>query len=172
MAFWQTAGVVDGAPGLSKYRVKAIACALGCGSLAGVWSPPCQAAPSHVENRCPRLSTSAFEELDARILLLLKSAGGTRPLPAIICNDLGSWVEWGGKRFAILGRAPMVDEVVDIVEAELHGADTSAKAVEDSAVAAGEPVLERGAGAAPPLPSTVQPADRVAARAADARGGG
>ncbi len=106
------------------------------------------------------------------MLLLLKGDGGARPLPAVVCNDIGSWVEWGGKRFDILGRAPIADEVVDIVEAELHRADASSKAAEDSAVEAGEPMLKAGGGAAPPLPSTVQPADRTAIRAADARGGG
>lgn len=164
--------MADGTPILPKSRSKAVACALGAASLAGFLTAPCEAEPSHVENRCPRLSTGAYEELDARVLLLLKSAGGARPLPAVICNDVGSWVQWGGRHFDILGRAPLVDEVVDIVEAELHGTDASAKAAEDSAVAAGEPVLERGAGAAPPLPPTVQPADRLAVRPADARGGG
>ncbi len=106
------------------------------------------------------------------MLLLLKGTGGAQPLPAVVCNDIGSWVEWGGKRFDILGRAPIADEVVDIVEAELHGPDAIWKANVDSAVAAGEPVLERGGGTAPPLPSTVQPADRTALRPADARGGG
>jgi hypothetical protein len=163
---------VDGARALRKSRSKALVCAIGGGALSALWSLPGQAQPAHVENRCPRLSTAAYEELDARVLLLLKSTDGTRPLPAVVCNDVGAWVEWGGKRLDILGRAPLVDEVVDIVEAELHRADVSSKATEDSAVAAGEPMLQRGVGTAPPLPPTVHPADRTAIRPADARGGG
>ena len=172
MAFWHTAAVVGPSRVFRKNRDKALVCALGFGALAGFWSRPCWAKDSHVENRCPQLSTPAYEELDARVLLLLKSDGSARPLPAVVCNDVGSWVEWDGKRFDILGRAPIADEVVDIVEAELHQGDASSKATEDSAVAAGEPMLNAGSGSAPPLPSTVRPSDRTAVRAADARGGG
>jgi hypothetical protein len=164
--------VVDGVRVSPKNRSKALVCAIGFGAFTGLWGSPCLANDTHVENRCPQLSMSAYEELDARVLLLLKGAGAARPLPAVVCNDIGSWVEWGGRRFDILGRAPIADEVVDIVEAELHRADASAKAAEDAAVDAGEPMLQRGGGTAPPLPSTVQPADRIALRPADARGGG
>jgi len=129
-----------------------------------------------VENRCPRLSEAGYEELDARVQLLLRSEGGERPLPAVVCNEEGSWLEWEGRRFPILGRGSIEDEVVDIVEAQLHEADRKAEAdpqsTEDSAVAAGEPMLERGPGRAPSTPSTTRPADPVALRAEDARGGG
>ncbi len=161
----------DGARVPRKTPNNALVCALCVGAL-GFWSTPCWAGDLHVENRCPRLSSSAYEELDARVLLLLKSEASAPPLPAVVCTDAGAWVEWNGKRFNILGRAPIADEVVDIVEAELHDPDANAKAAEDSAVAAGQPLLERGGGSAPELPSTVQPADRKAIRAVDARGGG
>ena len=108
------------------------------------------------------------------MLLLLKIDGPARPLPAVVCGPDGKWLEWEDKRFDIVGRGSIADEVVDIVEAQLHGtrgaADT--KTTEDSAVAAGEPMLERGSGAAPPLPPVGRPADPVAVRASDARGGG
>ncbi len=162
----------EGARVRRKIPIKALLCAFGAGAFGGFWSTPCHANGAHVENRCPKLSASAYEELDARVLLLLKSEGGAQPLPAVVCTDDGEWVEWRGKRFTIMGRAPIADEVVDLVEAELHDPDLSAKATEDSAVAAGEPVLERGAGSAPALPSTTQPSSRMAIRAADARGGG
>ena len=85
-------------------------------------------------------------------------------------------MEWDGQRYDILGRGPIADEVVDIVEAELHGAerttDADPKTTEAAAIAAGQPVLERGGGTAPRPPTVGQPADRVAQRAVDARGGG
>jgi len=141
-----------------------------------VWAPPLVAQSAHVENRCPQLSAAAYEELDARVLLLLKSDGGARPVPAVVCTASGAWVEWDGRRYDILGRGPIADEVVDIVETELHGAerktDADPKTTEGAAIAAGQPVLERGSGSAPRVPTTGQPADRVAQRAVDARGGG
>src|SRR6185503_5830567 len=88
----------------------------------------------------------------------------------------GSWVECRGERFPIVGRAAIEDEVVDIVEAQLHDAQRKKEAdprtAEASAVAAGQPMLERGGGPAPTPPATSRPADPVAMRAADARGGG
>jgi hypothetical protein len=134
------------------------------------------AETAHVENRCPRLSAPGYEELDARVQLLLRSEGGDRPLPAVVCTEQGSWVEWLGRRFPIVGRGSIEDEVIDIVEAELHEQDRKTEAdprtTEDSAVAAGQPMLERGAGTAPAAPASVSPADPVALRASDARGGG
>lgn len=135
-----------------------------------------RAESTHVENRCPQLSSEAYEELDARLQLLLQSEGDLRPLPAVVCIRAGSWVEWDGHRFLIVGRAPLVDEVVDIIEGQLHGAsrqhDSSPKTTEDAAVAAGQPMLQRGSGAPPAPPEVRQPADRVAVRPSDARGGG
>jgi hypothetical protein len=129
-----------------------------------------------VNNRCPRLSPADYDELDARVLLLVEGEGGTEELPAIVCTREASWVEWRGQRFDILGRGALVDEVVDIVDTQLHGAERTAdadpKTAEASAIAAGEPMLERGGGAAPAPPPVSQPADRVAVRASDARGGG
>ena len=134
------------------------------------------AAGRHVSNRCPRLSPADYDELDARVLLLVEGEGGSEELPAIVCTRERSWVEWRGQRFDILGRGALVDEVVDIVDTQLHGAERKAdadpKTAEASAIAAGEPMLERGAGTAPAPPPVVQPADRVAVRAVDARGGG
>ncbi|HYJ10438.1 MAG TPA: hypothetical protein VEX18_15545 [Polyangiaceae bacterium] len=132
--------------------------------------------PAHIENRCPRLSGSDYEEIDARVQLLLRSETEPRPLPAVVCEGKEGWVEWEGRRFPILGRAPIAEEVVDIVEGVLHDAEREADAdprtTEAAAVAAGEPMLERGAGAAPVLPANAQRADPVASRASDARGGG
>jgi hypothetical protein len=134
------------------------------------------ASTAHVENRCPRLSEAGYEELDARVQLLLRSEGTGRPLPAVVCTDEGSWVEWEERRYPILGRGSIEDEVVDILEAELHDAERKADAdprsTEEAAVAAGQPMLERGAGTAPAPPARVSPADPVAMRASDARGGG
>jgi len=131
---------------------------------------------AHVDNRCPRLSSAEYEELDARVLLLVESEGGSPDLPTVVCTAAGAWVEWGGQRFDVVGRGTLVDEVVDIVEAQLHAAERQAdadpKTAEASAVAAGEPMLQRGGGSAPAPPATAQPADRVAKRAVDARGGG
>jgi hypothetical protein len=152
-----------------RFKLRAIATALlSCTSAA--------AETMHAENRCPKLSTEGYEELDARLQLLLQSEGDARPLPAIVCIRAGSWVEWDGRRFDILGRASLVDEVVDIVEAQLHDAqrkrDSASKTTEDAAVAAGQPMLQRGSGTPPPPPTVRQPADRVAVRPSDARGGG
>jgi hypothetical protein len=159
-----------------KNRCKArayAACVAGAAQLFGVSAA---AADGHVGNQCPRLSAAAYEELDARVLLLLKSEGGSRPLPTVVCNDIGSWLEWDGRRFEILGRGPLQDEVVDLLEAALHDAERKAdadpRATEDAAIAEGRPMLEQGSGAAPRPPALGQPASRVAQRASDARGGG
>lgn len=134
------------------------------------------ATGEHVQNRCPRLSRAAYDELDARVLLLVESEGGSAQLPAVVCTPDGAWVEWAGQRFPIVGRASLVDEVVDIVENQLHGAERKAdadpKTTEASAVAAGQPMLQRGAGPPPAPPASVQRADPAALRAVDARGGG
>jgi hypothetical protein len=141
-------------------------CLTTCPALAG----------ARVENRCHRLSGAEYEELDARVQLLLKSEGESRSAPAVVCSEQGAWVEWEGQRFAIVGRAPLVDEVVDIVEAQLHDAqratEADPKTTEDRAVADGQPMLQAGAGTPPPLPAVGHPADARAVRAADARGGG
>jgi hypothetical protein len=129
-----------------------------------------------VENRCGRLSGADYEEIDARVQLLLRSETEPRPPPAVVCEGKEAWVEWEGRRFPILGRAPIAEEVIDIVEGALHDAEREADAdprnTEAAAVAAGEPMLERGAGTAPAPPANVKRADPVAARASDARGGG
>jgi hypothetical protein len=138
-------------------------------------APHAEARP-RIDNRCQRLSTAEYEELDARVQLLLASEPAEHGAPAVVCSSEGAWVEWDGERFAIVGRGPIVDEVVDIVEAELHGAQRKAeadpKAAEDRAVASGTPMLEAGPGTPPPPPPTGQPADPRAQRASDARGGG
>ena len=159
-----------------KKRCKSLAYALAIAAATLLSAPPASAKGGHVENRCPRLSAADYEELDARVLLLVESEGGSSDLPTVVCTPERAWVEWGGQRFDVLGRAALVDEVVDIVEAQLHGAERQADAdpatAEASAVAAGEPMLQRGAGPAPTPPATSQPADPVAKRAVDARGGG
>jgi hypothetical protein len=139
-------------------------------------SAPAWAAGRHVENRCPGLAPADYDELDARVLLLVEGEDGEEELPTIVCTRERSWVEWRGERFDILGRGSLIDEVVDIVDTQLHGAERKADAdprtVEASAIAAGQPMLERGGGSAPAPPAVAQPADRVALRASDARGGG
>jgi hypothetical protein len=139
-------------------------------------SAPGQAKGEHVQNRCPRLSSAEYDELDARVLLLVESEGAAgRELPAVVCTRGGAWVQWGQERIQIVGRGSLVDEVVDIVEARLNDAERKADAdpqtTEDAAVAAGQPMLEAGSGSAPAPPPAVQRA-RMAVRPADARGGG
>lgn len=129
------------------------------------------AEAAHVVNRCPRLTNEDYEELDARILLLLKAESSAPALPAVVCTTQSAWVEWQDERLALVGRAPLVDEVVDVIEKQLRRAATATR-FEDEAVASGNPVLGRGAGVAPPLPPVVQRADRVALRPVDAKGGG
>lgn len=129
-----------------------------------------------MQNRCPRLSSAQYDELDARVLLLVESEGANdAELPAVVCTRAGAWVQWGEERVEIVGRGLLVDEVVDIVEARMHDAERKAdadpKTAEDSAVAAGQPMLQRGGGPPPEPPPTVQ-RPRMAVRAADARGGG
>jgi len=149
---------------------------LACATFALLSSAPAEAKAQHVENRCPRLSVAEYDELDARILLLVQGEGqGDFELPAVVCSREGMWVAWAEERVAILGRGSLVDEVVDIVEARLHDAerkaDADAKTTEALATAAGQPVLEPGSGP-PPAPPPNAPRRRVALRAVDARGGG
>jgi len=159
-----------------KSRGKALLCVIGWGAASLLLQVPARAQSAHVGNRCPRLSSADYEELDARVLLLMKSDGGGRALPAVVCSADAAWVEWDGERFDILGRGSIADEVVDIVEAQLHDAerksDADPKTSEANAIAAGQPMLERGSGSAPVLPAVGRPADPVAKRAVDARGGG
>jgi hypothetical protein len=129
------------------------------------------AAPAeHVANRCPALASPVYEELDARIQLLMKSEGSARELPTIVCTERASWVDWEGRHHRILGRGAIQDEVLDIVAQHLHDDDTDARASIDGSD--GEPPLERGAGVAPTPPPAVQPADPVASKPSEARGGG
>jgi hypothetical protein len=130
-----------------------------------------------VENRCSRLSPSAYDELDARVLLLLQGEPSrAHELPAVVCDRAGDYVAWEGRKYDIVGRAPLVDEVVDIVEGVLHDderrADADPRTTEEGAVAAGQPMLQRGSGVAPPPPSSLQRADPLALVPGDARGGG
>jgi len=144
----------------------------------GQAAEPTSGPTSHVQNRCPRLNGRAYDELDARVQLLLKSESEStaHSLPGVVCEGKTAWVEWDGQRFEIVGRAPLVDEVVDIIEAQLHDAqrqkDADLKTQEDAAVEAGQPMLQRGSGTPPPPPPTTQAADRVAIRGEAARGGG
>jgi len=153
-----------------------VVCAIGCTASGLLGAGEVCAENAHVANRCPRLSAETYEELDARVLLLLKTEGQARSLPAVVCNSERAWLEWDGRHFEIVGRGSMADEVVDIVEGELHGAerrtDADPKTAEASAVAAGEPMLVRGNGSAPTPPASGRRADPLAKRAVDARGGG
>src|SRR3954464_16078730 len=93
--FWQTRCLVAGLQWVPpKNRCKALAYACGCAGLCLLPPSRVAGASGHVENRCPRLSPAAYEELDARVLLLLNSEGGGAPLPAVVCSEGGSWVEW------------------------------------------------------------------------------
>ena len=160
----------------SKRRSKARVYALAGGCFTWLWGGVAVADDGHVTNRCPRLSAADYEELDARVLLLVASARGSSDLPTVVCTTAGAWVEWRGQRFDVVGRGALIEEVVDIVEAQLHAAERQAdadpKTAEAAAVAAGEPMLQRGHGTAPALPPTAQPASTMAKRAEDARGGG
>jgi hypothetical protein len=158
-----------------KNRPTAVAWAVSAALAALLLPRQASADARHVENRCARLSGSDYEELDARIQLLLRSESSRRALPAVVCDSDRAWVEWEGQRFPLVGRGALVDEAVDVVENQLHEAGRQAEAnprtTEDSAVAAGEPVLQGTAAGAPALP-VGRRADPVAMRAADARGGG
>jgi hypothetical protein len=105
-----------------------------------------RAQAPHVENRCPQLSDREYEELDARVQLLLRSEDPNDPLPAIVCDDTGNWVDWRGKRLRLMGRAALTEEALEVIEDELHGAGSSGRVMEDEAVAAGEPVLRSPSG--------------------------
>lgn len=160
---------------MRKKLIAAPVCVLAALACA-LFAPESQAAAARVENRCPRLTAAEYEELDARVQLLLKSEREQRSPPAVVCSDEGAWVEWNGQRLRVLGRAAIVDEVVDIIEAQLHDAERKAEAdpktTESQAIADGQPMLEQGSETAPPAPSLGRPADPRATRAVDARGGG
>lgn len=142
-------GLVRGLVRLSrKKRRKALACGAWLGlALSLASASVAQAAPkAHVENRCARLSAAEYEELDARIQLLLHNQLPARSLPAIVCDLETAWLEWEGKHYRILGRASLVEEAVDIIESQLNDAERKPEAYtqaqEDEAVAAGEPFLK------------------------------
>jgi len=93
-----------------------------------------------------------------------------RPPPAVVCSKDKAWVEWDGRRFEIAGRSSIADEVVDIVETQLRSehapSDTVAPATRPAPAPAPAPA------AVPARPGTGRPADRVAQRPSEARGGG
>jgi hypothetical protein len=160
-----------------KTRLISRCCALSVGLVGGLCSRPAWAETGHVENRCARLSQAEYEELDARVQLLLKGeVRSEAALPAIVCGPDGAYVDWNGRRHDIVGRLPIVDEVVDIIEGVLHDEerrrDADPRTTEEGAVAAGQPMLERGAGSAPTPPSSTRRADPVAVSPENARGGG
>ena len=178
-AFWHTQGVVLGARVTPKTFVNLGICprvAWTLGLLVAVTPGSALAAGSRVENRCSRLSAAEYEELDARVQLLLQSERTGHSVPSVVCSEQESWVEWNGERFAINGRGPIVDEVVDILERQLHDAarksDTDPKTTEDRAAVEGDSAPQADSTEAPRPPAEGRPADRRAVRAADARGGG
>jgi hypothetical protein len=69
----------------------------------------------------------AYDELGVRVLLLLNSEGGTRALPAIVCDADATWLEWDRQRLEIPGQS-IPDEVVDLIEAQLHSEGLSVQA--------------------------------------------
>lgn len=161
---------------IRKNPFKALACTLSAGACALFSSLPVALAHGeHVENRCPKLTPAEYEELDARILLLLKSESTAHALPSVFCGPAESWVEWEDERLPIAGREPLVDEVVEIVEGRLH--DAAAKAEPAVATPPSRPAAVAAPESTPPTtgapaPARGQPADRTAKRAVDARGGG
>lgn len=151
--------------------LKAMVCAgAGVGLVCGPGRALAQSG--HVGNRCSRLSASGYQEVDARILLLLRGQPAGRPLPVVVCTEQGSWVEWEDRRLPITGKVALEDEVVDLVEAALNEAKASPDGARDlDAAAAAEPPSEQEA-AASPTPARARPADPIAEQASDARGGG
>lgn len=140
-----------------------------------LWGFVARAESSHLENRCPRLSPAAYEELDARVQLLLQGREKPSPPPAVVCDGASAWVEWAGQRLEVPARTPLADEFVEVIEAHLNGevgaAPASSRGTEAKAVASRQPLLP-AASEAPLVPPTPQPAARMAQRAEDARGGG
>lgn len=130
-----------------------------------------RAEAEHVVNRCPRLTATEFEELDARVLLLLSSEV-KRPLPAVVCTKDAAWVEWNGQRFAIAGQGPIADEVVDLIEAELHANEPAPTPEGAESASTATPPASASPAAAAVAAKRGTPAERKAVRPADARGGG
>jgi hypothetical protein len=122
-----------------------------------------------LENRCPRLSTEEYDELDARALLLLRSATDGRPLPTVACDEQTAWVEWAGRRWDLPGIEPIADEVLDVLDATLRAEEAAARRQ------AAEPPPERSRRARPASATATEPAlvESPKVRAARvARGGG
>lgn len=133
---------------------------------------PAGAQAPQVENRCPRLTAASYEELDARVQLLLKSEGREGELPVVVCDAETAAVLWHGQRFELTGTGPIEDEVVAVVERELHREQQSAaqqpSPSEHAGAASARPPVDPG----PPPKPRPQPADPRAKRPEDARGGG
>jgi hypothetical protein len=78
------------------------------------------AAPAlHVVNDCPRLSATEYDELDARLLLLLQSAGRSGA-PRVICDEQGAKLEWQGERAVLPEQESLADEAVSALQAWLE----------------------------------------------------
>lgn len=152
-----------------------LVCVVVFGSCSSLGTPSARAEPGHVENRCACLSATDYDELNARVLLLLRGEGAARPLPVVICDSIDAWVEWNEQRFDLAGRAPLVDEVVDIVARQLDLSEArdavGRPALETMTVGQAQPVIELRPGTPTP-PAAGRRADPVAGTPADARGGG
>lgn len=109
-----------------RLRGKAVKLRAGAlGVLCLAWltvAAPVHADQPRVENRCQRLSSLEYDELDARVQLLLRGAKSAGPAPAIHCDAERAWVTWQGARLDLEGSDSLVDEAIDVIDARLHQA--------------------------------------------------
>lgn len=82
-------------------------------SLALTFPSVARAQSAGVDNDCPSLSTAEYEELNARVLLLLRSQSEVRPPPRLVCRAAAAWLEWDGQRIELASTSPTADDVVD-----------------------------------------------------------
>jgi hypothetical protein len=142
------------------------------------------AAGVRVENRCPRLSSSAFQELEARIELLLRAARESGTRPAIVCTEARAWIEWRGEALDVDAGTALEEAFFARFQERLaHGAPATQEGDRSGETPDGSVAEPAGAAEPPRAPSPSPsprataapagvPADPVATRAADARGGG
>jgi len=132
-------------------------------------------AAGRLVNRCPRLSSQEYDEIDARVQLLLEGEALSRTPPVLVCTPSESWLEWDARRFVLPRRAPLTDEVVDAVEQHLQETPPTPSGDDSSPAAETGPApLETAAGAVTPAPRpTAEPRPRsVLPRRESGLGGG
>lgn len=97
-----------------------ISIVLGIYASLGLAAQGALGAGAGVENHCPWLAPSDFDELNARVLLRLAAARRTHSLLSVVCTDDAVWVDWEGRTSELPKGGRLVDEVLELIDRTLE----------------------------------------------------